>query len=53
MKDVSGCIIQEWQNAGGTVATVNGRENHKWHTGKVLFPQQSLHKPTKFCMFAM
>ncbi|NDD85751.1 hypothetical protein EBZ38_15930, partial [bacterium] len=25
--------MQEWQIAGGTVANVNGRENHKWHTG--------------------
>jgi hypothetical protein len=21
------------QNAGGTIAIVTGRENHKWHTG--------------------
>jgi hypothetical protein len=33
MIDVSGDIIQKWQNAGGTIAIVNGRENHKWHTG--------------------
>ena len=25
--------MQNLQNAGGTIASVNGRENHKWHAG--------------------
>jgi len=25
--------MQNLQNAGGTIAIVTGRENHKWHTG--------------------
>jgi len=27
--------MQNGQNAGGTVANVNGRENHKWLTGSI------------------
>ena len=25
--------MQNLLNAGGTIAIVNGRENHRWHTG--------------------